>query len=149
MAAEINVLIHHGKWESVPRPPAANVVGNKCVYKLKRQADGLYIRPTKPSLHADSWSGSWNQGTTLNMMDLFIPRAVPRRDNIDKIFITDQENESDRPTMASVCGNSVVVPLPSRTSYFMPSTVEEQTSRPVLDILSCTKQPSSNIEVID
>jgi hypothetical protein len=40
MAAEINVLIHHGKWESVPRPPAANVVGNKCVYKLKRQADG-------------------------------------------------------------------------------------------------------------
>ncbi|KAJ6925619.1 hypothetical protein NC651_010118 [Populus alba x Populus x berolinensis] len=32
--------------------------------------------------------------------------------------------------MASVCSNSVVVPLPSRTSYFMHSTVEEQTSRP-------------------
>ena len=82
-------------------------------------------------------------------MDLFIARAVPRRDNIDKIFTTDQENEADRPTMDSVCSNYVVVPLPSRTSYFMHSTVEEQTSRPVLDILSCTEQPSSNIEVID
>ena len=82
-------------------------------------------------------------------LESFHRKGCSKERYIDKIFISDQENEADRPTVASVCGNSVVVPLPSRTSYFMHSTVEEQTSRPVLDILSCTEQPTSNIEVID
>jgi hypothetical protein len=42
MTAELTTLISHGTW--IPKPPNANVIGNKWVFKLKHKADGLMER---------------------------------------------------------------------------------------------------------
>jgi histone deacetylase 1/2 len=39
MTAELTTLISHGTW--IPKPPNANVIGNKWVFKLKHKADGI------------------------------------------------------------------------------------------------------------
>lgn len=44
MSAEISVLNKHDTWELVSKPPGANVVRNKWVYKVKRNLDGSIER---------------------------------------------------------------------------------------------------------
>ena len=44
MEAEINALMKNDTWELVPRPKDVNVVGNRWVYKVKRNSDGSISR---------------------------------------------------------------------------------------------------------
>jgi histone deacetylase 1/2 len=40
MNKEFDALLANGTWTLVPKPPTANLVGCKWVYKVKRKADG-------------------------------------------------------------------------------------------------------------
>lgn len=44
MNKEFDALLANGTWTLVPKPPNANLVGCKWVYKIKRRADGSIER---------------------------------------------------------------------------------------------------------
>ena len=44
MQIEINALLQNHTWVLVPRPPAANIIGSKWVYRFKRETNGAIDR---------------------------------------------------------------------------------------------------------
>lgn len=44
MNTEFDALLQNGTWTLIPSPPAANILGSKWVYRIKRKADGSIKR---------------------------------------------------------------------------------------------------------
>ena len=44
MSPEFNALLSNGTWDLVPKEPHFNIIGNKWVFRIKRNTDGSIAR---------------------------------------------------------------------------------------------------------
>ncbi|KAJ9563284.1 LOW QUALITY PROTEIN: hypothetical protein OSB04_008444, partial [Centaurea solstitialis] len=80
---------------------------------------------------------SWQDGTTLDMIDPMLKASASSWPNIIRSIhiglLCVQENVVDRPTMAAVGlllnSSSLVLPLPSKPAFFMPSSIHPEILR--------------------